>query len=292
MIGEKRSSLCFNHQAVEVKGIQANLRDKGGKKSGKTKLEQGDTGGIAAMEVETKPSLPGTSEAFLQWLEGWYSNLEAMSLRNDLLAGTEGAEQVAVLVVDLLVGFCSEGLLASPRVGALGPKAADFLTRVHAAGVRNILLAADAHPPDALEFAAFPPHCIVGTREAEIIPELTELPFASEMVTISKRSLAVGLEEEFRRWQETHPKVRTWIVVGDCTDLCVYHAAMHLRLHANARGREASVIVPADLVDTYDMPVETALQVGALPHDADLLHRLFLYHLALNGVRVMREITD
>lgn len=243
------------------------------------------------MEVETKPSLPGTSEAFLQWLEGWYSGLEAVSLRNDLLAVTERAEQVAVLVVDLLVGFCSEGLLASPRVGALGPKAADFLSRAHAAGVRNILLAADAHPPDSLEFAAFPPHCIVGTREAEIIPELTQLPFASEMVTISKRSLAVGPEEDFRRWQDAHPEVQTWIIVGDCTDLCVYHAAMHLRLHANASGREASVIVPANLVDTYDLPVEQALQVGALPHDADLLHRLFLYHLALNGVRIVREIT-
>jgi nicotinamidase-related amidase len=191
----------------------------------------------------------------------------------------------------LLIGFCSEGLLASPRVGALGPKAAEFLTHAHAAGVHHFLLAADAHPPDSLEFASFPPHCLVGTREAETIPELTDLPFASEFVTISKRSLSVGLEEEFARWRAAHPEVRTWIIVGDCTDLCVYHAATHLRLQANITGQEVSVVVPANLVDTYDMPVETALKVGALPHDAELLHRLFLYHLALNGVRVVREIT-
>jgi len=230
------------------------------------------------------------SGAFLSWLAGWYANRKSVSLQHDLFSSGDDAESVAVIVVDLLVGFCSEGPLASPRVGALGLKVAEFLTRVHAAGLRHILLAADAHPPNSPEFASFPPHCIVGTREAELIPELTELPFASELVTISKRSLAIGMEEEFGRWQQAHPEVRTWIIVGDCTDLCVYHAAMHLRLQANARGTEVSVVVPADLVDTYDLPVETALQVGALPHDAELLHRLFLYHLALNGVRVVREI--
>jgi len=230
--------------------------------------------------------------AFLSWLDGWYAAREAVSLRHDLLAPAGGAENVAVLVVDLLVGFCSEGPLASPRMGALGPKTAGFLRSAHAAGLRHFLLAADAHPPDSPEFASFPPHCIAGTREAEVIPELTELPFAAEMITISKRSLAVGLEEEFQRWRQTHPEVRTWIILGDCTDLCVYHAAMYLRLCANASGQDVRVIVPANLVDTYDLPVATALQIGALPHDAELLQRLFLYHLALNGVRVVREIAD
>lgn len=241
-------------------------------------------------EEHSKP-LAETSGAFLAWLEGWHAEREDVSLRDTLFPAAGGAENVAVLVVDLLVGFCSEGLLASPRVGALGPKAAEFLTQAHAAGVRHFLLAADAHPPDSLEFASFPPHCLAGTREAETIPELTGLPFASEFVTVSKRSLSVGMEEEFARWRQAHPEVRTWIIVGDCTDLCVYHAAMHLRLQANITGQEVSVIVPAHLVDTYDMPVETALKVGALPHDAELLHRLFLYHLALNGVRVVLEIT-
>lgn len=227
---------------------------------------------------------------FLNWLEGWYQSRAVVSLREELIPAAGSAEKVAVLVVDLLVGFCSEGPLASPRVGALGPKAAAFLTDAHDAGVRHFLLAADAHPPDSPEFNAFPPHCIAGTREAEIIPDLTSLPFASELVTVSKRSLAVGLEENFRRWQEAHPDVRTWIVVGDCTDLCVYNAAMHLRLHANASGSDVNVVVPANLVDTYDLPVETAQQLGALPHDAELLHRVFLYHLALNGVRVVQEI--
>ena len=39
------------------------------------------------------------------------------------------------------------------------------------------------------------------------------------------------------------------------------------------------------------MPVETALQLGALPHDGDLLHRIFLYSMALNGIEVVARLT-
>ena len=51
-----------------------------------------------------------------------------------------------------------------------------------------------------------------------------------------------------------------------------------------------AVIVPANCVDTYDLPLEAAKQIGALPHDAGLLHPLFLYHMALNGASVVKAI--
>ena len=44
-------------------------------------------------------------------------------------------------------------------------------------------------------------------------------------------------------------------------------------------------------VDTYDLPVETALKAGALPHDAELLHAVFLYHMNLNGVEIYSRLT-
>jgi nicotinamidase-related amidase len=230
------------------------------------------------------------SAAFLDWLDGWYAGLPSASLQ-DVIVRVGGPERVAIVVVDLLIGFCSEGPLSSPRVGALGPPAARFLSQARTAGLRNVLLATDAHPADSPEFAAFPPHCIRGTREADLIPELTTLPFISEAVTIPKGSINVGQEKRLEEWQAAHPEVRSWIVVGDCTDLCVYQAAMHFRLQANARGQDAAVWVPADLVDTYDLPVRDAQAIGALPHDAELMHRMFLYHMALNGISVVRTIS-
>jgi nicotinamidase-related amidase len=196
---------------------------------------------------------------------------------------------VGVVIVDLLVGFCSQGALSSPRVGALGSKAAAMLTALYEAGVRDFAVARDSHPPDALEFAVFPPHCLAGSAEAEEIPEISTLSFHSQIEQFPKNSLSVGMTPAFREWVAARPEVTTWVVVGDCTDLCVYQTALHLRLDANERGIPREVWVPASVVDTYDLPVEAALQVGALPHDGDLLHRVFLYHLALNGVRVAGE---
>jgi nicotinamidase-related amidase len=236
------------------------------------------------------PAAENPHAPFLAWLHDWYGSLAPVRLE-ELVREAGGPDRVAILVVDLLVGFCLEGPLASPRVGALAAPAATFLTAARGAGIRNILSGMDAHPPDSPEFAAFPPHCLRGTREAELIPELEAYPFASDMVRVPKGSLNVGLEDAFQTWLAEHPKIRTWIVIGDCTDLCVYHAAMHLRLRANTLGQELTVCLPADLVATYHLPVEAARNLGALPHDGDLLHQLFLYHLALNGVRVAGSVS-
>ena len=93
------------------------------------------------------------------------------------------------------------------------------------------------------------------------------------------------------QWLRQHAEVDTFIVVGVCTDLCTYDLAMDLRLRANARDLTRRVIVPANGVNTYGLPVAVAKQLGVLPHDADLLHALFLYMMTLNKIEVVRELT-
>ena len=39
-----------------------------------------------------------------------------------------------------------------------------------------IIFTADTHAPDDLEFKMFPPHCVRGTSDVEIIPELASAP--------------------------------------------------------------------------------------------------------------------
>lgn len=227
------------------------------------------------------------SRPFLEAVEAWYQSLPAISLRDLCLSPA----RVAVFCVDLIVGFCYEGPLSSPRVAAIVPPIVDLFRRAYDLGVRYFLLPQDQHPRQAVEFEAFGPHCITGTREAETVPELKALPFAHLFQIIPKNSLNAALETGLNDWVDVHPGVTTYIVVGDCTDLCVYQLAMHLRLRANAKGQKRRVVLPANCVDTYDLSVEQARSLGLLPHDGDLLHRLFLYHMALNGIEVVRELT-
>jgi nicotinamidase-related amidase len=191
----------------------------------------------------------------------------------------------------MTIGFCERGNLASARVGALKEPVVDLFQRAYALGVRHFVLGQDTHHPETPEFGAWPVHCVRGTDEAETIPELQALPFANLLTVIEKNSLHPALETEFDPWLDAHPDLRTTIVVGNCTDLCVYQLAMHLRVRHNARNVPGMlVIVPADAVDTYDLSAESAAAIGALPHPGDFFHQVFLYHMALNGIQVVREL--
>jgi len=224
---------------------------------------------------------------FLTWLAEWTADLPALPLQ-DLVSDPR---RVAILSVDLVKGFCCEGPLASPRVAAIIPAAVSLFERAHALGVRNFLLSQDTHDPDALEFSAYAPHAVAGSSESETVEELKALPFADEFVIFEKNSISTSIGTDLIPWMEAHSEVRAVIIVGDCTDLCVYQAAMDLRLRANVGGRhDFRVIVPANCVQTYDLPVSAALPLGILPHAGDLLHQIFLYSMALNGVEVVARL--
>jgi nicotinamidase-related amidase len=225
---------------------------------------------------------------FLVWLESRKDSRESLALES-LLERNGGADGCVVTVVDLVEGFCRVGSLASPLIADLIQPTLSFLARAEALGVSRFLFPCDAHQPDSREFAAFGPHCIAGTRESEIVAELTQLEFSHLFRRIDKGSVSsltgTGLAEQLAS-EETH----TIICLGDCTDLCLYHLAVGLRFFANHHGLDWDIVVPQELVATYDLPLEVAEEIGALPHPAALLNKLFLYHLELNGVRVVRGL--
>lgn len=221
------------------------------------------------------------------WVVSWLERIEAYPLR-DVAADPA---TVGVFSADMISGFCREGSLASDRVGALAEPVADLFQRAYELGVRHFVLLQDTHDPDTPEFQTYPPHCVRGTTEAETIPELRTLPFADEFTIIEKNSLNPAIETGFDAWLDDHPGLKTAIVVGDCTDLCTYQLAMHLRMRANAKNLAGfRVVVPADCVDTYDLPPEAAAN-GAMAHPADFFHAVFLYHLALNGIEAVTSLT-
>lgn len=236
------------------------------------------------------PDLAASGTAFLTWLDGWLANIPNLDLREYMQANEIRPEDLAVLSADLVAGFCYQGALASPRIANIVEPSVKVFQTAHALGVRQFVLVQEYHTHDAPEFEQFPPHCIRGTEEAATAEPLAALPFAGLFQIIHKNSLHPALNTDLDAWLDARSNVHTFIAVGDCTDLCLYQLAMHLKLSANARGRRVNVIVPADCVQTYDLSVEAALEAGAMPHDGDLMHALFLYQMALNGIHVVRSL--
>jgi nicotinamidase/pyrazinamidase len=147
-----------------------------------------------------------------------------------------------VLVLDMLRGFCEEGypLYVGEAIRQLIPNVRRVLEEETAKG-SHIIFLCDSHAPDDKEFEMFPPHCVRGTEETEIIPELRQ--FADEVIAKTRFSCFHGTNLEERLRELKPDKI---IVVGVCTDICVMHTV------ADARNRDYLVEVPADCVATFD----------------------------------------
>jgi len=148
----------------------------------------------------------------------------------------------AVLVIDMVRGFLDEGCPlycggAARRI--VGP-VKKLLERETAAGSKIFFLC-DHHAPDDPEFRMFPPHCVTGTSEVEVIPELASFP--GETIPKTRYSGFYGTDLAERLAEAKPEKL---IICGVCTDICVMHTA------ADARNRDYTVEVSADCVASFD----------------------------------------
>jgi nicotinamidase-related amidase len=148
----------------------------------------------------------------------------------------------AVLVVDMLRGFMEEGYPLYIGAGARSiiPNIQQLL-EIETAGGSQIFFICDNHDPDDLEFKMFPPHCIEGTAEAEVIPELAGYP--GEIIPKKRYSGFYGTELEGKLKELQPDKL---IICGVLTNICVMHTT------ADARNRDYEVEIPLNCVASPD----------------------------------------
>lgn len=230
------------------------------------------------------------SRPFITWMLAWRAGLKPISLAS--LAVQQNPRSIGIISVDVIEGFCSVGPLASPRVNRIVEPIATLFKAAWAFGTRDILLTQDTHEPNAVEFAQYAPHCVRNTIESESVAAFRSLDFYSDITVLPKNSINSGLAPGFREWIAARQSVKTWIVVGDCTDLCTHQLAMHMRTWANQNQLgDVRIVLPVNCVDTYDLPVQTATDLGIVPHDGAFLDLVFLYNMMQNGIEVVSEIS-
>lgn len=172
--------------------------------------------------------------------------------------------------------FVKQGALSSERILAINEPVARLL---HACNERGMAAVAfgDCHTPESVELQSYPPHCMCGSVECDIT---SEIQAAGKFTLVRKNSTNGFLEPEFASWLQQHAGIRQFLVVGDCTDICILQLALALKAHFNRQNLSSRVVVPADLVATY---------TGGL-HNGDMLQLFSLYNLSINGVEVASSI--
>lgn len=186
-------------------------------------------------------------------------------------------EKTALIAVDMVNGFAKTGALYSPRIEALIPGIAELGKICKARGIIQLAFA-DTHPKDTPEFFSYPPHCLAGSYESELVEELQT---AGHFTLIPKNSTNGFLEPAFQGWLTHHDHLDTFIVTGNCTDICIEQFATTLKCNFNRLGRPVRIIVPMNLVDTFDFGT----------HHGDLMHAVALMMLLGGGIEVVRGIS-
>lgn len=92
-------------------------------------------------------------------------------------------ERRALVVVDVQPDFCEGGALAVPGGNAVAAAVADYVTRERGR-YRTVVASRDRHVDPGAHFSptpdfvrSWPPHCVVGTPQAELHPALGRVAF-------------------------------------------------------------------------------------------------------------------
>lgn len=185
-------------------------------------------------------------------------------------------DKTALVVIDMVNGFVREGALKSVRVEKLIPEISRLLEKFDELNIRKISFA-DSHSENCPEFDVFPPHCIKGSNEAKLVDEIAE---NIGLKLIQKNSTNGFHEEKFKTWLGENKLINTFIVVGDCTDICVEQFVLSLKTWFNMLNKKSRVIVPMNSVDTYDLGI----------HNGDLMNVMSLYNMMSNGIEVVKGV--
>jgi nicotinamidase/pyrazinamidase len=149
-----------------------------------------------------------------------------------------------LIVVDMLVGFLEKGrpLDCGEDARAIVPFVRNKVEEF-ARSDEPVVFLKDSHAPDDPEFKMFPPHCVAGTEEAELVEELR--PYEDKGIAVPKTRYS-GFYNT--RLDEILEGLRpdTVEVVGVCTNICVLYTVEGLR------NRDYSVVVHRDGVASFD----------------------------------------
>ena len=209
----------------------------------------------------------------LNAFKNWKKEISQLSTTS---AETFADRKTGLVIVDMVNGFLTEGVLSSPRSASVLPAVENLLKTANAYKM-PVVAFADCHEPDCIEFQSFPPHCIRGTSESEIAESLQEI---GGYLKIEKNSTNGFLTPEFQEFLTEHPELDKMIVCGVCTDICVMQFALTLKTFCNQSERNLNIILPVNAVETYDAP----------NHNADLCGMMALQFMAQAGITLTKEI--
>ncbi|BBN03810.1 hypothetical protein MPTK1_2g26560 [Marchantia polymorpha subsp. ruderalis] len=212
------------------------------------------------------------------------------------------SQRVGLVIIDEVNGFCTVGAgNLAPRVPSKSISDMVVETNIIAKKFSErgwpILAFLDTHEPDKPE-VPYPPHCIVGTGEENLVSDLAWLE-QDEHTLVKRKDCIDAFIGAFEKdgtnvvveWIKKH-QIEMILVVGICTDICVMD---FVKTVLSARNHDMlnplkHVAVYSEGCATYDLPVQVARDTGGIAHPQEIFHHLGLYLVAARGAIVVNTL--
>ena len=177
-----------------------------------------------------------------------------------------------LLIIDMVNGFVKEGALADSYINTITPNIINLIKEFKEKGF-DIISVQEGHSENSKEFENFPMHCILGTKEAELIDELK--PYENDMKLIRKNSTCGFVTKDFFEYFENNKnEIDEVVLAGCCTDICVLNFAIPLKTYINEHNLPITVTINKNTVETYNAPT----------HEREEYNKMAFKIMAQNGI--------
>ena len=154
-----------------------------------------------------------------------------------------------LVVVDMVNGFIKEEKMSDKDINHITPRIKS-LVESFLSDEEGVAFIKDTHEVNSTEFKKYPPHCLKGTSESELISELSS--YEQKSLSYEKNSTSTIFAKNFMRDIERMESLKEVIITGCCTDICVMNLAIPLVNYFDEENRDVRVLVPQNAVETFN----------------------------------------
>lgn len=179
-----------------------------------------------------------------------------------------------LIIVDMINGFVNEGNLADKKINRI----VEDLTKQVEKSIKDkdmIIAFKDTHEQNDIEFESYPVHCVKGSPECALIPELKV--FENYMTVIEKSTTNGFIEKAFKSILEKNIFDKI-IVTGADTDICVFQLVESLINYIKEQNLKTIVVVPENMVDTFDND----------NHNAEEMNKTYIQKMEKLGAKILK----
>lgn len=157
----------------------------------------------------------------------------------------------ALYNIDMVQGFVNIGPMSNKDYNKLVPEQLKFM-KEFSNNYDSINFIGEGHSDNALEFESYPKHCVIGTEEADFIPEFNEFLHLDNTKIYRKNSINGMLNDQLRKDIFEMCNLETCVFVGVCEDLCVMDFVRTYARYLDEINRKVNLFVIESAVDTFD----------------------------------------